>query len=292
MRNELSILIPTYNCSCYTLVKQLQKQCEDQEGLHYEIVVADDGSTDTASIEANHGIGGLDNCRFERRSQNTGRAAIRNFLAQRARYDWLLFVDSDMVVGRADFIESYREAPGEVVYGGYEVRGDDKKLKGNLRFAYEKRAEAAHKAAQRQLHPYADFHTSNFLIARNTMLAHPLDERFRHYGYEDVLFGKHLRKAGVAISHIDNPLLFASFESNAAFVAKTEEGLRTLHEFQADLQGYSRLLDETGKIRVLWPAIRLFHKLTGGRQRRQLTGNAPSLWVFRCYKLGYFLSLE
>lgn len=292
MRNELSILIPTYNCSCYTLVKQLQKQCEDQEGLHYEIVVADDGSTDTASIEANHGIGGLDNCRFERRAQNTGRAAIRNFLAQRARYDWLLFVDSDMVVGRADFIESYREAPGEVVYGGYEVRGDDKKLRGNLRFAYEKRAEAAHKAAQRQLHPYADFHTSNFLIARNTMLAHPLDERFRHYGYEDVLFGKHLKKAGVAISHIDNPLLFASFESNAAFVAKTEEGLRTLHEFQADLQGYSRLLDETGKIRVLWPAIRLFHKLTGGRQRRQLTGSAPSLWVFRCYKLGYFLSLE
>lgn len=292
MRNELSILIPTYNCACLTLVKQLQEQCEDQEGLHYEIIVADDGSTDDASVDANRAIGALDNCRLERRAENTGRAAIRNFLAQRARYGWLLFADSDMVVGRDDFIETYREAPGEVVYGGYEVRGDNAKLKGNLRYAYEKRAEGAHKAPRRQQHPYADFHTSNFLIARDIMLAHPLDERFRHYGYEDVLFGKQLKAAGVGITHIDNPLVFASFESNAAFVAKTEEGLRTLHAFQSDLRGYVRLLDVAARLRPARPAISLIHKLTGRRQRRVLTGPHPPLWLFGCYKLGYFLSLE
>ncbi len=197
-----------------------------------------------------------------------------------------------MAVGRDDFIETYREAPGVVVYGGYEVRGDATRLRGNLRYAYEKRAEDAHKAARRRQHPYADFHTSNFLIARDTMLAHPLDERFRHYGYEDVLFGKQLQAAGVAITHIDNPLVFASFESNADFVAKTEEGLRTLHEFQSDLRGYSRLLDVAARLRPAAPAIRLVHRLTGPSQRRALTGRRPPLWLLGCYKLGYFLSLE
>ena len=78
---------------------------------------------------------------------------------------------------------------------------------------------------QRQKNPYSDFHTSNFIIKRSIMLQHPLDERFRQYGYEDVLLGKTLKNNHIKIEHIDNPLGYEHFIENWSFVIKTEESL-------------------------------------------------------------------
>ena len=126
------------------------------------------------------------------------------------------------------------------------------------------------------------------------MREHPFDERFRHYGYEDVFFGKVLRQHKIPILHIDNPLGFCTFENNADFVAKTEEGLRTLHQFRDDLRGYSRLLTFVSGIHlpVVLSVIRLLHRLFGAAERRNLCGNNPSLTVFKYYRLGYFLTLK
>ena len=60
--------------------------------------MADDCSTNQSVREENSQIDTLDGCRVEWREQNTGRAAIRNYLAQVAKGDWLLFIDSDMVI--------------------------------------------------------------------------------------------------------------------------------------------------------------------------------------------------
>ncbi len=46
MKTELSILIPTYNCRCVDLVRALNEQAQRLRNINYEIVVADDGSTD------------------------------------------------------------------------------------------------------------------------------------------------------------------------------------------------------------------------------------------------------
>ena len=132
---------------------------------------------------------------------------------------------------------------------------------GNLRSLYEKAAESKHTPEERQLSPYRDFHTANFMIRRTLMLEHPFDERFKSYGYEDVLFGKAMEKASVPILHIDNPMSFEIFEENEHFVSKTEEGLRTLYEFRNELQGYSRLLE---RIQTLpHTPIRWWHQLFG-----------------------------
>ena len=56
MKRELSILIPTFNDVCNDVVKELQRQASQIEGLSYEIVVADDGSTDTEAMAANEAI--------------------------------------------------------------------------------------------------------------------------------------------------------------------------------------------------------------------------------------------
>lgn len=289
----LSILIPTYNDLCFTLVGDLRQQAEEA-GIDYEILVGDDGSTDAEVIEKNRKICKWPHCHYLIQIQNIGRAAIRNFLAKEAHHDWLLFIDSDMTIARVNYLSKYLAMEGsEVVDGGVIIGGDADTLKGNLRYLYEKTSEQEHTAEKRQQHPYQDFHTANFLIRRDLMLAHPFDERFRHYGYEDVLFGKKLRAKGVKITHIDNPLGFSTFEENNQFILKTEEGLRTLHQFQSDLRGYSRLLTlvEGIHLPIILSLIRCWHKLFGKWERKNLCGSHPSLRLFKLYKLGYYLKI-
>ena len=283
----LSILIPTYNDECYTLVSSLQQQAASL-GISYEIIVADDGSSDKTVIARNRAINTLPQCRYLERPQNSGRAAIRNFLAQEAQYEWLLFIDSDMVVCREDYIKQYVDSEGQVVCGGVVISNVDSH---NLRAIYEQSKEQEHTLEKRQQSPYHDFHTANFMIQREIMLNHPFDERFRYYGYEDVLLGKRLREHGIAIEHIDNPLSFEIFETNEDFVSKTEEGLRTLYRFRDELQDYSRMLQFVNRHQLLAHMIRLWHKVAAKKERRQLCGNAPHLTIFSIYRLGYYLTL-
>jgi glycosyltransferase involved in cell wall biosynthesis len=268
------------------LVRNLQQQAEAL-GMTYEILVADDGSTQQNVLEENRSINSLPHCQLIERGVNAGRASIRNFLAQQAHYAWLLFIDSDMVVCRNDYLRKYASCEETSIVDGGVVIGARKR--GNLRSLYEKAAESAHTPEERQLSPYRDFHTANFMIKRTLMLQYPFDERFRNYGYEDVLFGKAMEKAAIPILHIDNPMSFEIFEENEHFVSKTEEGLRTLYQFRHELQGYSRLLDRVQNLPHT--PIRWWHRLFGAIERRLLTSRHPSLWVFNAYKIGYFLSL-
>jgi Glycosyltransferases involved in cell wall biogenesis len=73
IKNELSILIPTYNDVCVDLVRGLVKQCKAIKYLRYQVLVADDGSTDPAVIEANQPINGILNCSYVVRGENCGR---------------------------------------------------------------------------------------------------------------------------------------------------------------------------------------------------------------------------
>lgn len=292
--SELSILIPTYNDVCYDSVGELVRQASAIEGLEYEVLVGDDGSTDEHAIARNRAVERLDRCHYLRRVQNSGRAAIRNWLAHNARYSRLLFVDSDMGIVKSDFLATYISTSSMPVYGGYIVVGDAKALQSNLRYQYEKASEHRHTIAMRSRQPNIDFHTSNFMVQRELFLSLPLDERFRRYGYEDVAWGKQLAEAGITISHIDNPVAFDRFETNESFIEKTEESLQSLHTFQDELFNYSRLLRTARQLRRwhLSPLCRLWFRLNGKRWRRRLCGTSPSLHLFNIYKLFFLLSVK
>lgn len=290
MRTELSILIPTYNGDCRQQVSALLRQASAIEGLTFEIVVADDHSPDRSLASLCRETGRWPHCRFIGLEANVGRAAIRNLLAREARYDWLLFMDCDMVV-KEGMLGRYLATEGaDVVDGGVAI---GKGPAGNLRYLYEKSCEQHHTAAERRKRPYQHFHTANFMISRPTMLATPFDERYRRYGYEDVVFGKQLAEKGIRIEHIDNPAGFDRFETNEHFVAKTEEGLQTLFCFSSELRGYSRMLTFVGGIHVplVKTLLRTWHRLFGRLERRLLCSSHPSLAVFKAYKIGYYLSL-
>lgn len=294
MITSLSILIPTFNDVCVDLVKELHVQTEAIDGLDYEIIVADDGSTDKDVIARNKEINTVSNCRYIESGVNKGRAAIRNFLVNRASKDWLLFIDADMVVNNNHYIKTYAELDTEdVVYGGYVVNGDSNRFKGNLRYKYERQYSGNSNATKRNENPYNDFHTSNFLARRNVMLVHPFNENIKRYGYEDVIWGKELKKACINIKHIDNPLSFEIFENNTSFVTKTAEGVSTLFEYRKQLKDNSPLISTWSKIDKLHLTA-LFNacfSLFENRIKNNLIGNKPSVFLFKIYKLGLYSKL-
>ena len=285
MRNNLSILIPTYNDQCTELVRVLAAQLHSMgNDIRWEIIVADDGSYDEEVLRKNREIGNIDGCKFIERKQNCGRAAIRNFLASQAQHDTLLYIDSDMTIVRNDFVKKYLTSDAPVVYGGYVVAGKDD----SLRYRYEKACEKYHTVEYRRRTPYKDFHTSNYMIEKAIMTAHPLDERFTKYGYEDVLYGKQLQDAGIEIVHIDNPTGFATFESNAEFIGKTDEAIATLLQFRHELSGYSRLLAMKERMEKAHIAgfVRAIGKCIIPILRKNLCHkNGASLWQLRLYKI-------
>jgi len=290
MKHEISILIPAYNHACTGLVEELCKQA-GLLGIDFEVVVAEDGTTDEEALKANARIAQWPHCTYLPRKQNVGRACIRNFLAQQSRFEWLLFLDCDMSIPSDKFVKNYMESDvSDIAYGGYIVGTCEAS---NLRYRYEKANAHMHTAEQRAKRPFMHFHTCNIFVRRDLMLKYPFDERFHHYGYEDVFLGKQLQKAGIAISHLDNPTGFFDFEENVAFVSKTEEGLRTLYQFRSELRGYNGLITFVDNIHIApvkW-AIRLWHRLFGKLERKLLCSRHPSLTVFNLYRLGYFISL-
>ena len=291
-KKELSILIPNYNNVCVELVTVLQQQAEALS-IDYEILVADDASPQKDTIPLNQPINELPHCRYIIKETNTGSAATRNYLGEQSQYHWLLFLDCDINIPNDHFLERYMSAPHEGVVNGGICIIDDDTLSHNLRYLYEKDAEPAHTAERRQANKYHEFRSTNFMIEREVFEACPFDERFKRSGYEDVLFGKMLKQQQIPVTHIDNPVMMTKFEANPDYVTKIERSMRTLHTFRNELRGYSRILtfDSGIHISAVRGLIRLWHRIFGNMERRNLCGSKPILKLFTLYRLGYYLTL-
>lgn len=294
---SLSILVPAYNHVPTALVEEVVRQAVGVKGLTYEVIVADDGSPDKALMAPALGrLEKLAGVRIIRMEHNVGRSAIRNVLARAARYDWLLYLDCDVALpADGAFVKRYIGAAAHggaaVVYGGVTLPPPDRALLRSLRYRYERAALHRFTPERRTAARRQTLRSSNYLIRRETMLGHPYDEGIKGYGYEDVLLSKSLADAGIAILHIDNPIVIVDFGPNAAFVGKTETALKTLYELRREMEGYNglialsqrlRRLDRMGIIgctlRVLLPLLRRW--LTGVRR--------PPLAVYQLYRIGYY----
>ncbi len=297
MKRELSVLIPVFNDRCSELVRELAEQAAAVPDLRYEIVIGDDGSTDNGVVEDNRRAAEVPNGRYIRLQENRGRAAIRNALADAAKYSWLLFIDGGhMRVRNDDYLVNYLVCDDlwRVVYGGYSLIEPSMEIRqSNLRYKYESHVLQNMSAELRRAAPQFDFHSSNFLAHKSVFSLARFDERLVDYGYEDVLFGKELTTQGIEIQHIDNPTAFGGFEDNAKYLRKTMTSLCTLKEFERELDGYSRMASNARLCRQLKIDRRLreLFRRRSARWQANLEGPDPSLLVFRLFKLGYFLSL-
>ncbi|MDR1719330.1 MAG: glycosyltransferase [Dysgonamonadaceae bacterium] len=292
----LSICIPVFNHDVRPLTRELKAQA-DALGVAYEILLIDDRSTDGYRIH-NEELAKLKGIRYIELSENIGRSAIRNLLAQKAIHPYLVFMDCDAQIISADYLRNYLThcAPGVVCCGGRKDVPACPDPHSALRWRYGVEREDL-PALRRQMHPNRSFIAFNFLIDKAIFQKVRFDETLDKYGHEDTLFGLMLEDNDIPVSHIDNQLQYSVYDHADVFIRKTEEGLKNLAALQ---QNYGDRL--TASVRLLRAAqrLRLWHlagafTLVFRLSRKALLANLksphPSLFVFDMYKLGIFLRL-
>lgn len=283
----LSILIPAYNHDISRLATELHQQATDQY-VDYEIIVLEDGSD--KFIEENKLIKTLAHCKHIILKENIGRSAVRNRLADEAKYDHLLFMDCDAEVCSTHFIEKYLTFCKEecVVIGGTAYDPAETNPDYSLRLKYGRKREAR-TALERGKNNFATF---NFLISKSIFNKVRFDESIRGYGHEDMLFGHQLHQLGYEFIQIENPLIHKGLDDNRTFLRKTEEGTHNLFLlYQTGRYPYlaeeSKLLNTYIKIKK-YGFVRLFalkFDATKHLFRWLLCRQSPSLLLYDFYKI-------
>jgi glycosyltransferase involved in cell wall biosynthesis len=285
----LSILIPIYNADVREFVSALQFQCTQTEQA-FEIICLDDASSSSFKHQ-NRSIIGLQGVKYEELSENIGRAAIRNRLADMAAFPFLLFMDCDGAVVRDDFIQTYLSnlSTDVVLCGGriYAAQAPED-AEYLLHWTYGHFREAL-SAAKRSQAPWHAFMTNNFVIPRQLFLDIGLDERLRHYGHEDTLLGMQLKQRRILVKHLDNPLLHLGLETTDRFLEKTAQATKNLVWLmrQPGIQIESKL---SKVVEILWKSglqlpLRQVMNLISPVIIRQLHTQKPSLILFDIFKL-------
>ncbi|MBQ3188306.1 MAG: glycosyltransferase family 2 protein [Bacteroidaceae bacterium] len=289
----LSILIPTKDYNCCKLVESLHAQCE-AASLTHEIIVGEDGSS-SQGLSMNAAIDDIPQCRRVIQATNIGRAAIRNLLAKEAKCKNIMFIDSDAVVEHHDIIAKYTAAlqDNEVVCGGLYHATTLDNIGCSLRYKYEKKADKLRSAAERAKNPYDKFSTFCFAIRRRIFQKIEFSDKISKYGHEDTLFGRELQRRGIAIKHIDAPLLHSGLESNSVYLEKVRTSIETLVLVENEIES-TPLLQCYRKLQKLHLATPMAHiwRHTQRLLCRNLLGKNPSLTILGIYKIGFLCNIK
>ena len=190
VRPGLSIIVPFLRDDPSPLLQKLA----DEQGSHtsqVEILLLDDG-TNNPALSARM-ISAVDRLPMAASlltlTENIGRARGRNLMASKARGEFLLFLDADMLPDRDSFLRDWldliaRESPA-VAFGGFSLE----QAPSDSRYAVH-RAMAAKSdcvsATVRSTHAEKYVFTSNLLVRSDVFSQNTFDENFTGWGWEDV----------------------------------------------------------------------------------------------------------
>ncbi|MBQ1547528.1 MAG: glycosyltransferase family 2 protein [Lachnospiraceae bacterium] len=233
---RFSVVFPAYNVASYIREAIL---CVTESGYEdLEVIVVNDGSTDSTSKVVNETIKGKENVRFIDRQENKGVSETRNEGLKNAKGDYVLFLDSDDCIEKNLFKkldEKIREAemmgvlPDMVVFGLYEdyYENDEKKYEkihscpGGLFLANGgeyKENDVLYKAVE---------------LEKETLLGYPWNKAYKRLfleknGFrfkkithiEDILFNVDAVKRAFSLLVIDEPLYHYRNEGQKRLTSK------------------------------------------------------------------------
>ena len=290
-----SILIPTYNYNTLLLVKTLQQQAIKSK-ISFEIIVLDDASSDTQSSIENNKINTLEHCTYIESEKNLGRTATRNILAHKAKFNWLLFLDADVIPLNHDYIETYVKELNnkhDVISGGIVYETQRPTQNQLLRWVYGKTRESK-SAKARNKKPY-NIISANLLITKEVFLKANNFET-NHYGL-DIYFSYKIRELKAKVQHIENPTIHLGLESTAIFLEKSLGAIQTTYTLEKDnkIDLSSRALQIKYKQLKTLGATTLFMFICRGFEKtfiKNLKSKNPSLFFFDLYKLCFYCKLK
>jgi glycosyltransferase involved in cell wall biosynthesis len=200
---ELSVVIPTYNRS-KTLDKALAKYSQQASTCSFEVIVVDDGSTDSTmdvvTLAAKRSSLPITYCRQE----NQGPAAARNLGIRKARGNIILFTDDDIIPGPTLVAEHltwhrrFADLPTAVL--GNVTWAEDAKATPFMEwYGSHSMFLYGHFVRGSELN-YTDFYTCNLSLKAEFLRCHGMfDEQFKYSAYEDIELGYRLTKAGMRL---------------------------------------------------------------------------------------------
>lgn len=213
----LSICIPHYNFVNPLLFEHLFYQCKNC-GINFEIIIADDASENSNKAYLKQFTQPEYKLFFL--EKNIGRSAIRNYLATKANYGHLLFLDADAEIISDDFISIYISQLGNnIISGGRVYSINEPAHEYSLHYTY---------GSQVEQYSGALFQSNNFIIPKIVFSSLIFDERLTDYGYEDVLFGLNAKRLGVKLQRVNNPVKHIHLKTNREFVNDLEKALQNL----------------------------------------------------------------
>ena len=116
----ISILIPIYNQSIVDLVQEFVAQCGKAK-CQFEIICLDDVSQPKFH-DINRAVQHIMGVNYVELTDHCGRSKIRNKLASLARFEHLLFIDSDSKINSKRYIKKFLQAiegPPEIIALGF-----------------------------------------------------------------------------------------------------------------------------------------------------------------------------
>jgi len=211
---KLSVLIPFYRDDAVELVKNLSQQAVN---LPIEIMLQDDGSGDpalSARIKAAVEQSPAPTHLFTA-AENQGRSETRNNLQERARSEWVLFLDADMQPSSPDFLSNYieliRKSTADIIFGGFEVESHQTDADRDLHRALSEVSDCL-SLAERQAAGAQYVASSNLCVRKGVLESEPFDRQFTGWGWEDSEWAARVSKR-FTLLHADNPAIHLGLET-------------------------------------------------------------------------------
>jgi len=210
---KLSFVIPSYN-SAWTLAHAVES-CQKQTYANVEIVVVDDGSTDSTPKLMAH-LSTDKRIKYVRLDKNVGRSEARNLGNQKATGDYIAVLDADDLAypDRARLtVEKLKRA--DMVYGS----ADQMDLLGNKGGLYQADVFNRDRAVKEK---------TNRIVHSTLAYTRDIAQRFKYrgddiskLGIDDWAFELEVAFSGATIDHIHQPI--AAYRENPVGISKTRD---------------------------------------------------------------------
>jgi glycosyltransferase involved in cell wall biosynthesis len=219
---RLSVVTPFHRHDPSPLLERLAHAPAD-----VEFVLLDDGSG-SAELLA-HVLAAAERLGAPARvivwSENRGRSAARNRLIGAARGEYVLFLDADMLPDARDFLRIWlgviQTQRPFVAFGGLSLAHTAFTPETALHHSLFANSDC--RPAHRRARAAAQFTASaNLLVHRDVLAAHPFDDSFVGWGFEDVEWALRV-VAHTPILHVDNPATHAGLDSVETLMRKSAE---------------------------------------------------------------------
>jgi hypothetical protein len=287
----ISILIPVYNYNSSNLVCEIHKQATNAN-IEFEIICFDDCS-EKYIYENKISTDSLPNTRIINSEKNLGRIQARQILSDESVYEWLLFLDADILPKSDKFIEHYVNTTNsdyDVVYGGFAYKKEPPNNDSILRWKYGKTFEEID-AEKRNINPYQVIISANSFIKKSVFKKVNSKIERKSYGLDNY-FAALLKQNNISVLHINNEVYHFGLENSVVYLKKVEESIITL----LWLYNERKMVEHKNKLLSIFVNVKRFklnylmsfiYHIFNLKIKRNLLSKNPNMVLLQLYKILY-----